>query len=294
MPAVPELPAARFFDKLSDRTVRCTLCPHYCVLEDGQTGRCLVRRARSGAMELPYAGAVSALAVDPVEKKPLYHFLPGSRTFSVGYLGCNLQCPFCQNYHISREMLVEPRRMTPPELVAAALESACPSIAHTYSEPLVHAEYVLESCEQARRVGLKNILVTNGCVNEAAARQLLPLVDAVNVDLKSWRADWYASELGGHLPSVKAFITLAVGLAVHVEVTTLIIPDRTDSPTDIEAMARWLASLSPELPLHLSAYRPMYKYRIQPPSRQNLQALAGLASEHLRYVYAGNLSSCTE
>jgi pyruvate formate lyase activating enzyme len=286
------MPPARYYQTLENGRLRCLLCPHYCLLQEGQTGRCLVRRAGADGMELPYAGGISALALDPIEKKPLYHFLPGTQTFSVGYMGCNLHCPFCQNFHISRELTVQPRYMSPVKLIAAALESGCPSISHTYSEPLVHAEYVAACLQLARQSGLRNILVTNGCVNETVALDLLPLVDAVNVDLKSWRADWYGSELGGHLASVKSFISLAYNLKVHVEVSTLIIPDRTDDPDEIVAMAKWLAGLSVDIPFHLSAYRPMYKYHLPAPQRETLQALVDLASGHLQNVYAGNLASC--
>ena len=283
--------AARFFERLADGRLRCQLCPHACYLADGQVGLCGVRRSQAGRLELPFAGAVSALAVDPIEKKPLYHFLPGTKAFSVGYLGCNLHCPFCQNYHISQEFTVQPQRLSAAELVQAAIESGCPSLAHTYSEPLIHAEFVIEAMRLARLAGLKNILVSNGYANGPVMAAVYEYCDAINIDLKSWRTDWYASELGGDLATVKASIALAVQKRIHIEVTTLVIPGKTDDPAAIEAAARWLASLDPDIPWHLSAYRPMYRYTIAPTRLASLQSLVSLACRQLRHVHGGNLAS---
>ncbi|MBU0937266.1 MAG: AmmeMemoRadiSam system radical SAM enzyme [Spirochaetes bacterium] len=288
-PDAAGLSQARFFEQLSDGRVRCRLCPHYCILSEGQSGRCRVRVNLKGKLELPYYGALSALAVDPIEKKPLYHFLPGSRTFSVGYLGCNLHCPFCQNYHISSSLDAPVQLLSPAQLVEAALHSGCPSLAHTYSEPLVHAEYVIETMRLARQAELKNVLVSNGCANDEAASAVLEYCDAANIDLKSWQEQWYTDELGGDLPAVRHFIELAVQLGVHLELTTLVIPGKTDNPADIAAAAAWLSGLSKKLVLHLSAYRPMYKYRIPATGRSVLLELVQVAQQYLPAVYPGNL-----
>lgn len=287
MPA--SAPEGRYYERLEGGSVRCGLCPHRCVLKDGAVGLCRVRVNHGGRLELPFFGAVSAEAIDPIEKKPLYHFKPGSRVYSVGYLGCNLRCPFCQNYGISQTTLAPSVAYTPAGLARAAKASGCPSLAHTYSEPLVHAEFVIETMVEARAAGLANVLVTNGCALADAASDVLDHCDAANVDLKSWDTAWYRSELGGDLDAVKAFIAMAIEKGVHVEVTTLVIPGKTDKPEDIVAMSKFLAGLSPDIPYHLSAYRPVYKYTIPPTPDATVQKLASLAREQLRYVYEGNI-----
>lgn len=279
----------RYFRKTSDGGVDCELCPHRCHLESAQTGICKVRRNLGGNLVLPYNGCLSAIAIDPIEKKPLYHFLPGSEVFSLGFLGCNLHCPFCQNYHISQTAEASFRRYTPEDLVQQARDSDCPSIAYTYSEPLVHIEYVSECMILARERGLKNVLVTNGCINKEPAREILGSTDAVNVDLKSWSPEWYKKELGGDLAAVCAFIRAAVNASIHVEVTNLVIPGKNDSDEEITGIATFLAGISPKIPLHLTAYRPMFKYSIRPTSGESLRHLAKVAGEFLETVHLGNV-----
>jgi pyruvate formate lyase activating enzyme len=271
-------------------SLRCELCPHRCALALGQHGLCRVRLNEGGRLVLPYYGALSAAAIDPIEKKPLYHFLPGSSVYSAGYLGCNLRCPFCQNYHISQTTSVPYERVSPKELIAAALASGCPSLAHTYSEPLVHAEYLLEAMTEARKAGLYNVLVTNGCVLEAPAREILALCDAANVDLKAWDPLWYRGELGGELDAVKDFITLSHSLGVALEITTLVIPGKNDADQDIQDMTAFLADLSADIPYHLSAYHPDYRYAIKATPAATIRRLASIARQKLRYVYPGNLA----
>lgn len=277
---------ARFWEALPGGRLRCALCHRRCVLPDGAYGACRVRRNEGGGMVLPFAGAVSGIVIDPVEKKPLYHFLPGSRTYSVGYLGCNLGCPFCQNYHISQSVDAPASFLSPATLVEGALASGCPSISHTYSEPLVHAEFVSEALARGRAQGLYGILVTNGQAGPQAARAVLKLCDAANVDLKTWDGDAYKDMLGGNLATVRAFIELALDLGVHVEVTTLVVPGLSEQEPQIEGIARYLASLSPDIAYHLSAYRPMYRYRKAATPIKLLSRLASVARAHLRYVYA--------
>ncbi len=241
-------------------------------------------------MVLPFYGHASGLSVDPIEKKPLYHFLPGSQTWSIGYVGCNLRCPFCQNYQISQSTDAATERITPEQLVAGALRAQCPSIAHTYSEPLVHAEFVIECMKQARAAGLLNVLVTNGCARAPASTELLALCDAVNVDIKSFDPDWYRGELGGDLETVMTFIRQAQRLGVHVEATTLVIPGMNDAETQIAGIAAFLAGLSSDIPLHLSAYRPMFRYTIPATSEVTIDRAVAVASRFLTSVYAGNIS----
>lgn len=280
---------ARFFEPRPDGSIRCELCHHRCVIAVGGSGICQVRRNAGGTMVLPFYGHASGLSIDPIEKKPLYHFLPGSQTWSIGYVGCNLRCPFCQNYHISQSTDAATECITPEQLVAGALRAQCPSIAHTYSEPLVHAEFVIECMKQARAAGLLNVLVTNGCARAPASTELLALCDAVNVDIKSFDPDWYRAELGGDLETVMAFIRQAQRLGVHVEATTLVIPGKNDGEAQIAGIAGFLAGLSADIPLHLSAYRPMFRYTIPATPEVTIDHAVAVARRFLTYVYPGNI-----
>lgn len=240
-------------------------------------------------MALPFYGLVSSLAIDPIEKKPLYHFMPGSAAFSAGFVGCNMRCPFCQNWRISQELPAELESFTPEELAGAALRSGAPSIAYTYSEPCIHFEFLLATMAAARRVGLKNVLVTNGCLRAAPARELLALCDAVNVDLKTWSAEAYSETLGGDRDATLEFIRIAQSLC-SLEVTTLVVPELSDSREGIVAIAEFLAALSPDIPLHLSAYHPAWRRSDPPTSPGLLSELGSLARSRLRYAYIGNVA----
>lgn len=243
-------------------------------------------------MTLPYFGLVSSLAVDPIEKKPLHHFLPGSSVFSAGFVGCNMRCPFCQNWRISQELPSAPatlERFSPESLAAAALRSGAPSIAYTYSEPTIHFEFVLASMKAAKAAGLKTVLVTNGCLEPAPARELLAFTDAANVDFKAWSPEVYGKRLGGNRDSVLDFIRIASSLC-HVEVTTLVVPALSDSIEAIEAIAAFVSGLSPNIPLHLSAYHPAWKHEAPPTAESALSELARAAGSKLAYVYQGNVS----
>ncbi len=269
--------------------VVCELCPHHCRIAEGHSGICKVRKCEGAALVLPYFGLVSSLALDPIEKKPLHHFLPGSEVFSAGFVGCNMRCPFCQNWGISQEIPSSLERMSPESLVAAALRSGAPSIAYTYSEPTIHFEFVLASMAAARAAGLRNVLVTNGCLEPAPARELLSLTDAANVDLKTWSAETYRKTLGGSKDRVLEFMGIAASLC-HLEVTTLVVPPFSDSIGDVEAIAGFVAGLSPDIALHLSAYHPAWKHEAPPIGASLLSELARAARSRLRYVYKGNLS----
>ena len=278
----------RFWKAEADGRVRCLLCHRACSIPPDASGICGVRRNDRGSLVLPYYGRISSAAVDPIEKKPLYHFRPGGRVFSIGFTGCNLVCPFCQNWTISQNPDAPSAYLAPPEAVRAARDSGCAMIAYTYSEPLVHAEYVLDCMDRARGEGIANILVTNGHASPEPARQILNRTDAANVDLKTWDPVWYRKELGGDLGTVRRFLETASETS-RLEVTTLIIPDRNDQEDSMRGIADFLSALSPDIPLHLSAYRPMYKYRLPPTPRETLERLAGIAREKLRFVYLGNV-----
>lgn len=275
--------------KENPTALRCGLCPHGCLLEEGETGRCGVRRNRDGTLALPYYGRLSALAVDPIEKKPLHHFLPGSSVLSAGLVGCNLNCPFCQNWRISQSLDEAGPFVEPEALVDRAVQGGWPSIALTYSEPAVHAEYALDLFAAARERGLCTVLVTNGCVNRGPGRELLALTDAVNVDLKAWKRETYADILGGDRDAVLAFIEDAVALGVETEATTLVVTDLNDSAEELGACAAFLAGLSADLPYHLSAYRPEWRWSAPATAPVLLAERAAAAKERLNYVYVGNL-----
>ncbi len=268
---------------------RCELCPHRCVLADGRSGVCRVRGVRDGLPSLPFYGRLSAIAVDPIEKKPLYHFRPGSSVFSVGFVGCNLRCPFCQNWEISQSTDAAGPSVAPAELIGQAVSSGTGAIAFTYSEPLVHIEYLLDAMALARKAGIAVVLVTNGCILEEPAREVLALCDAANIDLKTWDEDAYRNTLGGDAASVRRFIELAVSSGVHTEATTLVVTGFNDDEAQIRLCADFLSSLSADIPYHLSAYRPEYRYREAPTDPRLIVRFAAAAREKLNYVYVGNI-----
>lgn len=271
----------------------CSLCPRHCALEPGQTGFCRARKNLDGKIVCASYGQVTALALDPIEKKPLRRFHPGSRILSVGSFGCNLRCPFCQNHEIS---MAGPEAVTeyllPEELASTARRLAAEpdgnlGAAYTYNEPLVGYEYVRDCSRLIHAAGLLNVLVTNGTICEAPLLDLLELTDAMNIDLKGFSQDYY-DWLEGDLETVKRTIALSVPRC-HVEVTTLLVPGRNDSEEAVEAEARWLASLSPDIPLHLSRFFPRYHAQAFGPTPvETVHRLCEVARRHLRYVYSGN------
>ena len=267
----------------------CSLCPHSCHIKDGKNGICQVRYNQGSRAALPFFGHISALAMDPVEKKPLYHWRPGSSVLSAGFLGCNMKCPFCQNWHISQTIEPMTRTMSPEELVAVVRESGCGQIAYTYSEPLVHFEYLMAVMKEARKANIANILVTNGCVNKRPAHELLPLCDAANVDLKAFTKDSYHKTLGGSLDAVKAFIQYAFDHRVHLEITTLVISGFNDSKKETQDIIDYIGDLSVDIPWHISAYHPDYQWQNRPYEQVNLKEIADRALESLNFVYVGNV-----
>lgn len=279
---------AQYWESVDETRIHCALCPNDCVIRDGKTGICGVRQNDGGRLSLPFYARASAIAMDPIEKKPLYHFHPGTPILSIGFVGCSLRCPFCQNFSISQSTKARTDAVEPEELVGIAKERGSFAIAYTYNEPTIHTEYVLEAAGLARAAGLKNVLVTAGYVNAEPAADLLGAIDAANVDLKGFQPDFYRKELGAKLEPVKEFIR-AAAREIHVEITSLIIPRKNDSDAEVEAMARFIAKQSPDIPYHLSAYYPTYKYTREPTPPQEIMHLQELAKRHLRYVYPGNV-----
>jgi pyruvate formate lyase activating enzyme len=244
-----------------------------------------------GQAALPYYGLVSALAEDPIEKKPLYHFRPGSAILSLGFAFCNLRCPFCQNWSISQPGAAEVsgRRLSPAQAATLARDRDFGQIAYTYSEPLIHVEWLLECMALCRREGIANVLVTNGCVNPEPAAEILALTDAVNVDLKCFSPETYEKVLGGNLDAVLRFIETACLTGTHLEITTLIVPGLNDSEDETRRCRDFIAGLSRDIPWHISAYHPDYRYDAPASTPAALAAIASMGRERLHYVYTGNV-----
>lgn len=271
----------------------CGLCPHHCALEPGQTGLCRARTNRDGTVVCSNYGRVTALALDPVEKKPLRRFYPGSSILSVGSYGCNLRCPFCQNSEISMAgPQTDTATVSPEELTAKAVELAGRpgrnlGAAFTYNEPLIGYEYVRDCAVLLHRAELKTVLVTNGYVCEEPLRKLLPLIDAMNIDLKGFSERYY-EWLGGDLETVKRSISISAAQC-HVEITTLIVPGKNDTESEMEAEASWLGSVGTEIPLHITRFFPRYRLEdAEPTPVDTVSRLCDIARRHLKYVYPGN------
>ncbi len=266
----------------------CSLCPNSCSIAPQKSGICKVRYNENAKAVLPFYGKLSAVAVDPIEKKPLYHFHPSKLILSIGFVGCSFRCPFCQNYSISQSTERGLEYVSPDDCIDIALRKKSFGIAYTYSEPLVHYEYLLDCSQLAREKKLKNVLVTNGYINSDPARELLQFIDAANIDLKSFNPDFYKKEIGGAVEPVKAFIRQAAK-KIHIEVTTLVIPGKNDGEDEIRSITSFLADINPDIPYHLSCYYPTYKYTIPRTEAALVRNLAQIAREKLNYVYLGNV-----
>ena len=275
---------------MSDKKI-CEICPHHCRLAVGEIGRCRARINDGEKITALNYGAITSIALDPIEKKPLYRFFPGSRILSVGSYGCNLNCPFCQNFEISMADSTFPtRKILPEQLAALAAELVAQKnigVAFTYNEPFISYEFVRDTSELLKSRGLKSVLVTNGTVAPAALKKILPLIDAMNIDLKGFSQEIY-SLLGGNFETVRRTIELAAQ-SCHVEVTTLIVPTMNDSADDMNKEAAWLAEISKGIPLHISRFFPRYKVTNLPPTPvKKIYELVEVAKQHLNFVYPGN------
>lgn len=267
----------------------CDVCMHHCHLKEGKTGMCRARRNVNGVNVCDNYGRLTSLAMDPIEKKPLYHFYPGSWILSAGSYGCNLSCPFCQNASISMtdERTAYYREVSPEQLAELVLgQEDNLGIAFTYNEPMISYEYIIDTARLIRPYDKKTVLVTNGCISPRVLEELLEVTDAMNIDLKG-DAQFYR-ELNGDYDTVRRTIEASCKRC-HVEVTTLVIPGKNDTDAFIEEEAEWLASLDPDIVLHLSRYFPRYKYRIPATERNEIFRLTELAKKHLKHVYPGNV-----
>ena len=270
----------------------CNYCHHHCLLQEGKTGFCRVRTLQEGKNICGNYGFITSLALDPIEKKPLNRFYPGTWILSMGSYGCNLRCPFCQNFSISQNGrdAFSPVVATPEQLVAKSAELKSRNnigIAFTYNEPLLSWEFIRDAGRMVHENGQKNVVVTNGNFSVEIAENLAGIVDAYNIDLKGFTSEWYR-KLGGDLEMAKAFITEAVKNS-HVELTTLIVPGENDTPEEMESIARWIASLSPDIPLHVSKFFPRWNMvdRNETPAGR-VYRLAEVAKNYLQFVYTGN------
>lgn len=279
---------SRFQVARGDR-VQCLLCPHLCLLASGQRGRCGGRENRTGQLISTNYGRVAALALDPIEKKPLYHFYPGTRILSLGPQGCNLRCLFCQNWQISQQETTT-ERTTPQDIVAMAQGMpGCIGLAFTYSEPLIWYDFVLDTASLAKEAGLKNVLVTNGFVNKGPLQELLAVVDGVNLDVKAFSNSFYEKYCGARLAPVLENAQL-IAQRCHLELTYLIIPGLNDADGEITDFCRWVATaLGRATPVHFTRYFPRYKLTIPPTPLSSLRRARRIGESLLDYVYLGNV-----
>ena len=280
----------------SGNKLECLLCPHFCKIAEGKTGICGVRKNNGEKIELLTYGVISGYSLDPVEKKPLYHFFPGNNILSIGSYGCNMRCDFCQNYHISQNI---PESImadaTTGEIANNALSAQRNiGIAFTYNEPVIWFEFVKDTAAMVKNKGLYTALVTNGYINPDPLNELLEVTDAFNVDLKAFNNDFYKRLTGASLEPVKSALKQIIKAGRHLEITTLLITGQNDNDSEMEEQVRWIASeLGEEVPFHLSRYFPMYK-RDDPTTPHNtLLKHYEVASRHLKYVYIGNTLSET-
>lgn len=279
---------ALYYKQLDGKLI-CSLCPRLCRIAEGQAGFCRVRQNKKNILYTLNYARCAAMALDPIEKKPLYHFYPGSLILSLGTWGCNFACQFCQNWQLAQAQ-PETGELWPSDAVQEALRLKAAGnigIAYTYSEPSVWYEYIIDTAKLAKEAGLKNVLVTNGYLSEAPLSELLPSIDAINIDVKAFHNDFYQKYCKAELAHVQHTVEVAAQHC-HVEITTLVIPGLNDAPEEISALAKWLAAINPEMPLHLSRYFPRYKMNIPSTSKETLERAQASARQYLKYVYLGN------
>lgn len=290
---------AILYKKLKYQQAQCLACHHQCLIPNGETGLCGVRKNIGGEINLLAYGKAASIGIDPIEKKPLFHFLPGNPAFSLGTLGCNFCCDFCQNWQISQAPEEKIKNDAddwgedwPPEKIVDYCQARhIPIIAYTYNEPTVWAEYALDTMKLARQAGIKNVWVSNGFMSPETLDLIIPYLDAVNIDLKSFSEDFYRKICRGHLEPIQENIRKIRQQGIWEEITTLIIAGLNDSPQDLKAIAEFLVDISPDLPWHISAFYPCYRMEDRPPTAQKSLVKAREIGQKtgLRYVYTGNM-----
>ncbi len=286
---------AILYEKIGGERVHCRLCNHQCIVNQRKRGLCGVRENREGVLYSLVYGAIVAENVDPIEKKPLFHVHPGSRSFSIATVGCNFRCDFCQNYNISQMPResggIAGRETSPAEVVERALRTGSKTIAYTYTEPTVYFEFALDTARLAHEQGIGNVFVTNGYMSIEAVEAIAPYLDAANVDLKSYREEFYRDYCGARLEPVLKSLRKMKESGVWVEVTTLVIPDLNDDREELEEIAGFVYSLGAETPWHVSRFHPQYKMTDTPPTAGGVlrRALQIGRNAGLKYVYVGNI-----
>ncbi len=277
---------AKYYTKHKNYT-ECQLCPHYCKIMPGKLGLCRGRKNEDGKLWAINYGKTTSIALDPIEKKPLYHFYPGSQILSIAPNNCNMRCPFCQNWEISQGE-VKTEFISPEILIKIFKEHSSTGIAYTYTEPLVWFEYLLDAGELIHKEGGKNVLVTNGLINEKPFLDLIPLIDAMNIDLKTMKQEVYAKVLSGNLDTVKRTIEIAYKHC-HIEITNLLVTGLNDRKINIDKLIDYVASIDKNIPIHFSRYYPNYKYDKSPTPVKKLEYAYEKAKEKMNYVYLGNV-----
>ena len=287
---------ARLYKALEAGRVECTLCAHRCQINPGKFGVCGVRENRDGKLMSHVYGEVIAAHVDPIEKKPFFHFLPGTTSFSIATVGCNFRCPFCQNWELSQASKKEKSggrgyALSPEDVVRNALDQGCRSISYTYTEPTIFFEYAYDTAVLAKKSGLANNFVTNGFMTAEALETIQPYLDAANVDLKAFRNETYKKVCRARLEPVLDSIRLMRKLGIWVEITTLVVPGMNDGEEELRDIARFIAGVDPDIPWHISRFHPDYKYTDAKPTpiETMRKAFTIGRKEGLRYVYIGNV-----
>lgn len=279
---------AQFYEKLKDKKAKCLLCPHRCEINDNSIGKCRVRKNIEGELVTLNYGKIAANNLDPIEKKPLYHFHPGKNIFSIGSFGCNLKCSFCQNHSIAHG-IPQSIESIPEKIVEFACRQADNiGVAYTYNEPSIWYEFVLDTAKLIKEKGKKNVIVSNGYISKEPLLKLIPYIDAMNIDLKAFSNEFYDNICKGRLNPVLDTITMAKK-SCHIEITTLLIEGLNTKEEEIIELSKWVASIDENIPLHLSKYYPAYKMNSPATSVEKIIELYNIAKEYLNYVYIGNV-----
>ncbi|HOK80215.1 MAG TPA: AmmeMemoRadiSam system radical SAM enzyme [bacterium] len=289
-----KLKEALFYEKSDQNSVQCRLCPKNCLIPEGRYGFCRARKNIGGVLYSMGYGKPCSVAIDPIEKKPLFHFLPGTKALSIASAGCSLRCLFCQNWEISQVSPEETRNinLSPDDVVKIAKEKNCPVIAYTYSEPVNFYEYMLDTAKIARSAGIKNIMHTAGYINQEPLEKLLPYIDAANVDLKGFSPEYYKNVCGANLEDVLRTLTIMKKHKVWIEITNLIVPGYNDSPDEIKKLCLWIkTNLGPDIPVHFTRFYPVYKlaHLTATPYKTLEDAYKIAKGTGLKYVYIGNV-----
>lgn len=282
---------ALFYKKLKNKTVQCILCPHNCIIKNTKRGTCHVRENKEGILYTLTYGEPCTINIDPIEKKPIYNFLKGTKTLTVATMGCNLSCKQCQNYHISKTEIFTQPFVSPEKIIEIALKNKTPSISFSYTEPTIYYEYMLDIAKLAKKHKIKNIIVSNGYINQEPLRRLINYIDAANIDIKAFTEEFYKKTCSASLKPVLETLKTLKKTKIHIEITNLIIPTLNDNIKDIEKMCIWInKNIGKDTTLHFSRFFPMYQLKHIPETPlSTLEKAKKVAKKHLNNVYLGNI-----